>query len=133
MNATELVQRHIDNIATPFDQQDRSIYASNMVCEFPNAPEGHTSRLEGPDALGQFLARIGTLAPERKVDQLEVFEAGQDVIALFRSNFTVSQTGRKCSMPMILVLRTENGQIVRFREFYDAYRVLKVFGELPED
>lgn len=130
MTAADLVHRHIANIATPFDRQDRSIYSDTMVVEFPNAPEGHTNRLEGSEAFGKFLARIGDFAPDRHVENVEVFEAGDDVIGLFQSNFKVADTGRSCSMPMILILRVENGQIVRFREYYDPLKVLKAFGEL---
>ncbi len=133
MTPLELVQTHIANIAQPVEKQTLGIYADAMVCEFPNAPEGHTSRLEGPAALAKFLARIGDFAPDRYVEGLEVWESGSDVIALFQSNFKVEGTGRSCTMPMILILTLENGQIVRFREYYDARRVLIAFGELPEE
>lgn len=132
MNSVEIVKRHIANIAEPISEQDHSIYSDKLVSEFPNAPEGHTSRLEGPAALGRFLAAIGSFAPERRVDEVEVFDAGEDVVALFRSNFRVKDSGRSCSMPMILILQMEGGQIVRLREYYDPLKVLRAFGELPE-
>jgi ketosteroid isomerase-like protein len=132
VTALELVTRHIANIAKPVEAQDLSIYADSMVCEFPNAPEGQTNRLEGSAALAKFLANIGNFAPERHADQVEAWESGKDVIGLFRSNFKVTETGRSCSMPMILILRLQEGKIVRFREFYDARKVLIAFGELPE-
>lgn len=132
MNSTEIVNRHIANIAKSLTEQDHSIYSEQLVSEFPNAPEGHTSRLEGPAALGKFLAAIGNFAPERRVDDVEVFDAGEDVVALFQSSFSVKENGRSCSMPMILILRLEGGKIVRLREYYDPLKVLRAFGELPE-
>ena len=133
MDAAQIVNRHIANIAKPISEQDHSIYSEQLVSEFPNAPEGHTSRLEGPAALGKFLAAIGGFAPERYVDELEVFEAGENVVALFCSRFKVKENGRSCSMPMILILGLEGGRIARLREFYDPLKVLRAFGELPED
>ena len=132
MNPTEIVNRHIANIAKPVADQDHSIYSEQLVSEFPNAPEGHTSRLDGPAALSKFLAAIGNFAPERRAEEVEVFEAGEDVVALFQSNFKVKENGRSCSMPMILILRMEGGKIVRLREYYDPLKVLRAFGELPE-
>ena len=132
MNPTEIVNRHIANIAKPISDQDHSIYSEQLVSEFPNAPEGHTSRLEGPAALGKFLAAIGNFAPERRAEEVEVFNAGEDIVALFQSNFKVKDNGRSCSMPMILILRMDSGKIVRLREYYDPLKVLRAFGELPE-
>jgi len=132
VNSTEIVNRHIANIAKPITYQDHSIYSEHLVSEFPNAPEGHTSRLEGPAALGKFLAAIGTFAPERRAENVEVFDAGEDVVTLFQSSFKVKENGRSCSMPMVLILRLEGEKIARLREYYDPLKVLRAFGELPE-
>ena len=133
MSPSELVQRHISNIAKKVEEQDLTIYAEHLVTEFPTAPDGHTAKLEGPGALAKFLANIGNFAPERYPDQVEVFDAGENIIGLFRSNFKVTETGRFCSMPMILIFQLQDGRVVRLREYYDPLKVLKAFGELPED
>ena len=130
MTPLELVQTHISNIAKPLGEQNHSIYADQLVVEFCNAPEGHTARLEGPEALGKFLARIGEFAPDRRPEKIEAFDAGEHVIGVFQSNFTVKDSGRSCSMPMIFIFKLENGKIAHMREYYDAYKVLRAFGEL---
>lgn len=130
MTPTDLLQKHVANVKKPIDQQDLSIYAPDVLVEFPYAPEGHTASLTGPEAFSKFLAAIGEFSTDHFFDQMESFESGNTIIAKFRSNFTVKETGNRVQTPMVYIIHTQNNQITKLIEYYDPLRVLKGFGKL---
>lgn len=67
-SAADLLRSHLSLVgksATPEELAD--IYADDFVAEFPYAPEDHTRRLEGPEAIGRFLENIGKFAEAFKL------------------------------------------------------------------
>ena len=129
MTPAELLHKHLANIAQPVEAQDLSIYADDLVCTFPYAPEGHTQRLEGPAAFGKFLAAVGGFAMDRRVEDLVVYEAAGGAVATYTHSFTVKDTGAAFTGAMVYVADVADGKIVRFREYYDTMKLLKAFGD----
>lgn len=112
------------------ERQDLAIYAERLLVEFPFAPEGHTQRLDGPEALGRFLAAIGEFTQGHQMTNREsaTFEGGfvleYDESSVFRG------TGRAYRSRIVWIARVESGKIVRLREHYNPLRVLEALGEL---
>lgn len=132
MTNRAILDRHLANIALPTEEQDHSIYAENVVSEFPYAPDGFTTRLEDLAGLAKFLAAIGGFSKDRAVENLEVGDYGSGIVGTFDSHFTLRESGKRVRIPMVMFFDVENGRVVRFREYYDPVRVLKAFGEYPE-
>lgn len=132
MTNRAILDRHLANIALPIEEQDHSIYADNVVSEFPYAPDGFTTRLEDLAGLAKFLAAIGGFSKDRAVENLEVGDFGSGIVGTFDSHFTLRESGKRVRIPMVMFFDIESGRVVRFREYYDPVRVLKAFGEYPE-
>lgn len=132
MSNRPILDRHLANIALPIEEQDHSIYADNVVSEFPYAPDGFTTRLDDVAGLAKFLAAIGGFSQNRAIENLEVCDYGTGVVGTFDSHFTLRESGKRVRIPMVMFFDIQDGKVVRFREYYDPVRVLKAFGEYPE-
>ncbi len=124
-----LLKQHLVNIGKPLEAQDLTIYATNLRVEFPFAPEGHTQTLEGPEALGKFLAAISTFTTGHQIAQLEAatFEGG--FVIEYEESSTFRATGLAYVSRIVWTARIENAQIIRLREHYNPLRVLEALGE----
>lgn len=119
-----LIDCHLANIAKPFAEQDLSIYAESLRVEFPFAPQGHTTLLEGPEALGRFLAAIGEFTQGHTITQVESGHFDSGFVLEYEESSVFRSTGRAYSSRIVWTARVENGKIVRLREHYNPLRVL---------
>jgi ketosteroid isomerase-like protein len=130
MSNADLFRRHLANVGRPASEQDLDVYAEGFVAEFPYAPEGHTRRLEGREAISRFLAAIGTFAEGFRLGEPRIVEAGDDLIAEYHGDSTFKETGRPYAQDYVAVARVEGGRIAHLREYYDPLRVLRAMGEI---
>ena len=130
MTEQELLEHHLANIAKPIEAQDLSIYATNLRVEFPFSPDGHTQSLDGPEALGKFLANIATFTEGHQITSLETATFPGGFVVEYDESSTFRATGRAYASRIVWTARVESGQIVRLREHYNPLRVLKALGEL---
>jgi len=121
----KLIDRHLDNIAKPLVEQDLSIYGATLRVEFPFAPEGHTTLLEGPEALGQFLAAIGEFTQGHTITQVESGHFDSGFVLEYEEASVFRSTGRAYASRIVWTARVESGKIVRLREHYNPLRVLE--------
>ena len=130
MTQQELLEQHLANIGKPVDEQDLTIYADTLRVEFPFAPDGHTQSLDGPEAMGKFLAAIATFTTGHQITDLEtaVFDGG--FVIEYEESSTFRGTGRAYTSRIVWTARVEGGKIVRLREHYNPLRVLEALGEL---
>jgi uncharacterized protein len=130
MTPQALLEQHLANISKPLEAQNLTIYAEALRVEFPFAPDGHTQSLDGPEALGKFLAAIATFTEGHKITNLEtaVFEGG--FLTEYEESSTFRATGRAYASRIVWTARVEGGKIVRLREHYNPLRVLEALGEL---
>lgn len=128
--ASELISIHLSHIGKPVSEQDQSIYSPNIVAEFPYAPDGHTTKLEGPEAVGAFLARIATFARDIRIGEPKIHETPTGAIAEYHGDSVFTDTNLPYSQDYIVVFTVVDGQFAHFREYYDGLRVLKAIGEL---
>lgn len=130
MSNVDLIQRHLNNVGKPAEAQDLEAYAENVVFEFPYAPEGHTRRLDGREAVSRFLTAIGTFAEGVRVGGLSVIESGDTIVAEYHADATFKESGRPYAQDYVAIVKIQNGQIAQFREHYDPLRVLRAMGEI---
>lgn len=130
MTQQALLEQHLANIGKPLEEQDLTIYAETLHVEFPFAPNGHTQLLDGPEALGKFLAAIGTFTMGHQVAQLETATFDGGFVIEYEESSTFRGTGRAYASRIVWTARVESGKIVRLREHYNPMRVLEALGEL---
>ena len=130
MTQQVLLEQHLTNIGKPVEAQNLAIYAEALRVEFPFAPEGHTQLLEGPEAMGKFLAAIATFTDGHKITNLETAVFDDGFVIEYEESSTFRGTGRAYASRIVWTARVEGGKIVRLREHYNPIRVLEALGEL---
>ena len=129
--AAQLLCSHLSLVgkqATP--EQLAAIYTDDFVAEFPYAPEDHTSRLEGPEAIGRFLAAIANFAEAFSMGEPTIHETPSGCIAEYHGESIFKATGRRYAQDYISVVTVRDGKIASIKEYYDPLRVLRAMGEI---
>ncbi len=93
MSHADLLRRHLQNAGKPRAEQDATIYAEDLVVEFPYAPEGHTRRLEGPEACLAFFSRISSFAQGFRIGEPTILSEGDAFVAEYHGSATFKDTG----------------------------------------
>jgi uncharacterized protein len=112
--------------------QLRRTPSNRAVIEWPFAPSGASSRLEGREAIREYSRQV--MASPLRFEDFEVAELYQTqdpevVIVEVRARVTLTTTGQSLAATSIQVLRIRDGQIVLFRDFADSRVLEDVIGE----
>ena len=96
------------------------LFAPDGVIEWPFAPPGAPSRLEGREAIREYSRHV--MASPVRLEDFEVAELYQTqdpevVIEELRAKVTLTTTGRSFVTTSIQIYRIREGQIVLFRDF----------------
>lgn len=130
MTHAELVETHLDNIGKPRPNQNADVYVGDLIVEFPYAPEGHTRRLDGPEAALGFLSRISSFTTGMRVSRPTVLSQGDAFVAEYHGSGTFTDTGLPYEQDYVLVGTVRDGKLAHLREHYDPLRVLRAMGEI---
>jgi uncharacterized protein len=108
------------------------LFAPDAVIEWPFAPPGAPSRLEGREAIREYSRHV--MASPLQIDDFEVAELYQTqdpevMVVEMRAKGTLTTTGQSVAATSIQVLRIRDGQIVLFRDFTDPRVLEDVIGE----
>lgn len=131
MSHIELLQLHLQNAGKPRAEQRGDIYAGDLIVEFPYAPEGHTRRLEGPEACLAFFSRISSFAEGFRIGAPTIVSEGDAFVAEYHGSATFKDTGLPYEQDYVLVAQVQDGKLKSLREHYDPMRVLRAMGEIP--
>jgi uncharacterized protein (TIGR02246 family) len=109
------------------------LFAPDAVIEWPFAPPGTPSRLEGREAIREYSRHV--MASPLRFEDFEVAEFHQTqnpevVIVEVCAKGTLTTTGQPVTATSIQVLRIRDGQIVLFRDFADPRVLEDLTGEL---
>ncbi len=101
-----------------------------IVFEFPYAPAGAVSRLEGKTALADYLPKVGALIVFDDLRLLAVHRA--DEVGVFVVEFSCRGHGRDTGLPYaqiyISVIHVQDGLIVRYRDYWNPQVLLSAVG-----
>lgn len=129
-SASDLLRAHLALVGKAATAEDLAIYSDDVIAEFPYAPEDHTNRLEGPEAIAKFLENIGKFAEGFRLGEPVIHETATGCIAEYHGDAVFKSTGKSYSQDYISVVTVEDGQIASIREYYDPLRVLRAMGEI---
>lgn len=131
MSPTELLAKHLTIAAvTPSPEEAAAMYTDDVTMDFPFAPEGHTRRLEGREAILNYFGKIKTFADGFALGEPVVVETPDGLIARYPGSSTFKETGLPYAQEYILFMTVLDGRIARLTEYYDGQRVLRALGEL---
>lgn len=105
------------------------LFSVDGVLEFPYAPRGWPTRFEGRDALWQHMQKF----PENltvKFSEPAFYDTSDPNLAIaeYRGDGEALTTGLPFHQNYISVVSTRNGEIVRFRDFWNPLGHLEALG-----
>ena len=100
--------------------------ADDVVFEFPFAPPGRPSRVEGKQALGEYLAAIPSRVEFDQLSNLETHQTVNPDVAIFEMTATgrIKDTGAPYEMSYVVVLTVRDGRIAHYRDYWDPLKAL---------
>lgn len=131
MTNAELLSGHlavVDSSVAP--HLEEAIYHDDVVLQFPFAPEGHTRRLEGRDAVVRYFANIPSFAEDFTVTEPRVEPLPDGFVARYEATSTFKESGRPYAQEYVAFVTVHDGRIAAIVEYYDGQRVLRALGEL---
>jgi ketosteroid isomerase-like protein len=130
MTSAELLAAHLSLVGKQVTPDDLKIYSDDFVAEFPYAPEDHTRRLEGGEAMGRFLSAIGNFAEAFKLGEPTIHETKDGFVAEYRGESIFKSSGRPYVQDYVVIVKVKDGKIAHWKEHYDPMRVLRAMGEI---
>lgn len=102
-----------------------SLFSSNIVFEFPYAPEEYAKQLDGIDTLRQHLESLkGMIAfTHFTTPVIHISADTSTFIAQFQGVGTFVDTGLPYEQDYISVVTTANGQITRYQDYWNPLQV----------
>ena len=99
--------------------------ADDVVFEFPFAPPGRPTRVEGKPALGDYLRALSGRVRIEGVRNVEVHETVKPDVAIIEMTMTgsVTATGAPYEQSYVVVLTVRNGLIARYRDYWNPLQV----------
>jgi uncharacterized protein len=100
--------------------------ADDAVFEFPFAPAGRPAKIEGKQALGEYLSAIPARVAFNQVD-LETHQTVDPDVAVIEMTAagTVKDTGQPYRMSYVVVLTVRNGLIKRYRDYWNPLAAVR--------
>ena len=108
-----------------------SVYAADAVHEFPFVRPGVPSRMEGRDAIMNFITAFWSTSPLRYERYRTIAihgTADPDTIVVKQEVEGTSSTTGSFVLPNILVLKTRHGQIAHLRDYANLFAVEEATG-----
>ncbi|WP_199443614.1 nuclear transport factor 2 family protein [Umezawaea beigongshangensis] len=108
------------------------LWAVDGVLEFPFAAAGYPQRLEGREAVREYMRGYPDLVTPRAVVEKTVHDTADPgaVVVEFEVEGTVVSTGQPYRMRYIAVITTRDGEILRYRDYWSPLAAAELTGGL---
>lgn len=104
------------------------LFTNDVIFEFPYAPDGLPTQLEGVTALSAHLEKLGPLIAFGPMELGNVYAVGETVIFEFSCNGRGVNTGASYNQAYISVVTLREGRIARYRDYWNPLVVLTALG-----
>lgn len=115
-----------DRLAAGTEMMD--IFAEDIIFEFPYAPEGLPKRLDGIPALSDHLARLAPMLDLGEFTLRAIHPSDETVVLEFSCEGKGADTGRSYDQDYISVLTLRQGQVARYRDYWNPLVALSALG-----
>ena len=130
--AHTLVQQYVQSLVEKDIESWMSLWDEQCVLEFPFAPQGRLSRIEGKEALSPYIQGV--------INDLEIVSISQQQIHLTQDpdlivveiagNGRIISTGRAYNASYVWVMRTNHGKLIHMRDYWNPLAALEARGGL---
>lgn len=129
-DAGSLLDAHLDLIGTDIERW-LELFADDAVVEFPYAPQlGLPERLEGREAIRQYFAETPKHFRGLVFTKVQRYLTTDPEVALAEAHgsATIAVTGNPYEQDYVMMVKTREGKISLYREYWNPLPGLKAFG-----
>jgi ketosteroid isomerase-like protein len=127
---TELFQQILTGMGAGDPQALLGRCRDEVVFEFPFAPDGRPKKVEGKQALGEYLEAIGSGVVFDALTNLEMHQTVDPDVAVieFSVKGRVRETDSPFARSYIVVLTVREGLVLRYRDYWNPLESLSAGG-----
>ena len=129
-SAAELLRHSLDLFLAKDMKGWSRLCADDVVAEFPFAPEGSPRRLEGREALYEYLRNYPSVIDVRSLPHLRTYSTDDPNVAIaeWSSSGEVLTNGNPYEMSYATFVTFRDGLIVNYREYWDPLTFMHALG-----
>ncbi|MFD3925019.1 nuclear transport factor 2 family protein [Streptomyces sp. NPDC058614] len=126
LTAVDLLRRSLDKFLAKDMKGWAELCADDVVAEFPFAPEGTPARLEGRDAVYEYLRNYPDVIDVHKLPSVQIHATDDPNLAVaeWSASGTVLTNGNAYEMSYATFVTIRDGQIVNYREYWNPQAFL---------
>jgi ketosteroid isomerase-like protein len=107
-----------------------NMFQDDGVMEFPYAPAGGHTRLDGKAAIAEYLKPYPERISIKRVIRRAVYHCGDVMVAEFACESTAVPTGNQFEMNYVAIVTVKNGKIKHYRDYWNPLVAIQAFGGL---
>lgn len=129
-SAVDLLRRSLDTFLAKDMKGWTDLCADDVVAEFPFAPEGSPARIEGREALYEYLRGYPDLIDVREIPTVRIYATDDENLAIadWSVSGSVLTNGNPYEMRYATFVTFRDGLIVNYREYWNPQAFLKALG-----
>ena len=129
-SAVELLRHSLDMFLAKDMKGWSLLCAADVVAEFPFAPEGSPRRLDGREALYEYLRNYPEVVDVRSMPKLRTYATDDPNVAIaeWSSSGEVLTNGNAYEMSYATFVTFKDGLIVNYREYWDPLAFIQAMG-----
>ena len=129
-SAAELLRHSLDLFLAKDMKGWSLLCADDVVAEFPFAPEGSPRRLEGREALYEYLRNYPSVIDVRSLPHLHTYSTDDPNVSIaeWSSSGEVLTNGNPYEMSYATFVTFRDGLIVNYREYWDPLTFMHALG-----
>src|SRR4028119_730183 len=126
-SAVELFRNSLDTFLAKDMKGWSLLCADDVVAEFPFAPQGSPTRLEGREAVYEYLRNYPSVINVRSINQIRMYSTGDPNVAIaeWSSSGEVLTNGNTYEMSYATFVTFKDGLIISYREYWDPHAFLQ--------
>ena len=128
----ELFRRSLDAFLAQDMRAWADLCAENVLVEFPFAPAGTPSRLDGRVAIFEYLRNYPKIIDVHEIDSLEIYPTDRPdtVIGEWSVKGHVIPNGNAYNMSYATFVTVRDGSIVNYREYWNPLALAQALGDV---
>ena len=125
-----LIEAHFQTLLDANIPAWLSLWDENGVFEFPYAPAGYPKQLVGIRAITDYMSGFPDKILIKRFDKREFFErsGGEEAVIEFTCDGEVLATKRPYRQHYISILKSKNGKLALYRDFWNPLIAIDAFG-----
>ena len=119
-----------DAVSADAGEDFLAMCAEDIVFQFPYAPVGTVTKLQGKDTIADYLPKVGALIAFESMGTPIVHSSkdGETFILEFSCKGSGASTGARYDQDYISVVRVQSGRIVHYRDYWNPLILLEAVG-----